>query len=158
VVGLGENPFFARWATRQQMPPAWRAAYASCAPSQSSGPALAQALCRSRERGLAFGTLQSGLGRAPCVTGPTTRATRRAAPRTGRDRAGGCLQSRRSMSPYWQGFIVGQPVPVGASPQHTETHAVPVEVFAVAVTTTVAVVVSTVLASLSVPGAASPSF
>lgn len=53
--------------------------------------------------------------------------------------------------------MVGQPVPLGASPQHTETHAVPCEVFVVGVTMTVAVVVSADPASLSTPGAAPPS-
>ena len=47
------------------------------------------------------------------------------------------------------GFIVGQPVPFGASPQQTETHWFPV-------TLTVAVVVSVEPSPLSVPGAAPP--
>jgi hypothetical protein len=48
-------------------------------------------------------------------------------------------------------------VPPGASPQHTETHAVAVEVFVFGVTMTVAAVVSAAPASLSTPGAAPPS-
>src|SRR5580692_9312146 len=60
-------------------------------------------------------------------------------------------------TPYKQGFVVGQPVPEGASPHQTETHALPVAVLALGTTTTVAVLVSTVPASLSKPGAPPPS-
>src|SRR5580658_6941250 len=61
------------------------------------------------------------------------------------------ITTRFSPRPYWQGFVVGQPVPVGASPQQTETHWLPV-------TTTIAVLVSATPVPLSAPGAAPPSF